>query len=269
MRVTPLEIRQKSFDKKMRGYDKEAVEAFLLSLSHEWERLVDENKQLKQQVETSHQEVKKLREVEESLFKTLKTAEDTGANLVDQANKSAELTLKEAQMNAEAILSDARAQVKDMFDEADEHAKQVLSGLEDQARSIQDDLKSAENLRDNAVRELKVLADEIMDKTTKISNKRIEVSIPKKEISKPSVVSTPKLDEITSEEIIEVDQVLENPPSESDESVNSQEVNFEVNTNFEESQTEEVNSENKESQPEEKEEDQHKSKGGSFFDHLN
>ncbi len=79
MRITPLEIRQKSFEKKMRGYDKEAVDAFVLSLSHEWERNMDETKQLKKELEASKMEVVKLREVEETLFKTLKTAEDTGA----------------------------------------------------------------------------------------------------------------------------------------------------------------------------------------------
>ena len=41
MKITPLEIRQKNFEKKLRGYDKDEVSAFLLSLSNEWERLVD------------------------------------------------------------------------------------------------------------------------------------------------------------------------------------------------------------------------------------
>lgn len=85
MKVTPLEIRQKGFEKKLRGYDKDEVNAFLLSLSQEWERVLDESKELKIKLETSEREVQKLREVENSLFKTLKTAEDTGANVVEQA----------------------------------------------------------------------------------------------------------------------------------------------------------------------------------------
>ncbi len=267
MRVTPLEIRQKSFDKKMRGYDKEAVDSFLLSLSHEWERLVDENKQTKQQFEQSQQEVKKLREVEESLFKTLKTAEDTGANLVEQASKSAELTLKEAQMNAEAILSDARSQVKDMFDEADEHVKHVLSGLENEVRNIKDDLKSAENLKYSAVRELKALADEIMDKTTKISNRKVEVSIPKKDILKPSISQVGALPDtqpaevakkLTDNETTHVSKEITNKQnSKIDEQPSKQEINFEVNTSFEEPKIEKILEDNKD-----------KKKGGSFFDQI-
>jgi len=47
MKITPLEIRQKEFEKKLRGYDKEEVNAFLESLSKEWERVLDENKEYK------------------------------------------------------------------------------------------------------------------------------------------------------------------------------------------------------------------------------
>src|ERR1043166_1076647 len=101
MRITPLEIRQKSFEKVLRGYDKDEVNAFLQSLSQEWERNLDEVKELKMRLDSTEREVNKLREVESSLFKTLKTAEDTGASVIDQANKTAELILRENQLNAD------------------------------------------------------------------------------------------------------------------------------------------------------------------------
>ena len=71
MKITPIEIRQKQFEKKLRGYDKDEVNAFLLSLSQEWEKVMDELKELKIKLEASQKEVDKLREVESSLFKTL------------------------------------------------------------------------------------------------------------------------------------------------------------------------------------------------------
>jgi len=87
MKVTPLEIRQKTFEKVFRGYDKDEVHAYLQSLSQEWERLIGENKELTIKLESAENEIKKLREVESSLYKTLKTAEDTGASMIEQANK--------------------------------------------------------------------------------------------------------------------------------------------------------------------------------------
>lgn len=83
MKITPLDIRQKTFEKVLRGFDKDEVTAFLLSLSQEWERVQDETKEMRIKLEATEREVTKLREVESSLYKTLKTAEDTGANVIE------------------------------------------------------------------------------------------------------------------------------------------------------------------------------------------
>lgn len=110
MRVSPLDIRQKTFEKNFRGYEKDEVNAFLLTLSQEWERILDENKELRLKLEATEREVTKLREVESSLYKTLKTAEDTGANVIEQARMSADLHMRESQMQAEAMLNEAKTQ---------------------------------------------------------------------------------------------------------------------------------------------------------------
>ncbi len=112
MNITPLEIRQKEFEKGFRGYDKEDVKGFMNSLSIEWERLNEQCKELKYKLEASEKEVQKLREVENSLFKTLKTAEDTGANMIEQATKTAELHMKETEMRADALMSEAKNRAK-------------------------------------------------------------------------------------------------------------------------------------------------------------
>ena len=99
MKITPIEIRQKTFERTFRGYDKDEVQGFLQILSAEWERIIDEKKELSIKLESAEREITKLREVENSLYKTLKTAEDTGASMIEQANKAAELQLKETLMN--------------------------------------------------------------------------------------------------------------------------------------------------------------------------
>ena len=104
-KITPLEIRQKTFEQKFRGYDKEEVDAFLQALGYEWERMYSEFRETKNKLEVAEKDVQKLREVESSLYKALKTAEDTSANMVDQANKTATLHLKEAQMDAEMLVN--------------------------------------------------------------------------------------------------------------------------------------------------------------------
>ncbi|MBY0433120.1 MAG: DivIVA domain-containing protein [Cyclobacteriaceae bacterium] len=170
MKITPLEIRQKTFERTLRGYDKDEVNAFLLSLSQEWERNMDESKELKLKLEACEREVAKLREVETSLFKTLKTAEDTGANVIDQANKAAELHLREAQIRAEAMLNEAKTKAKNTIEEADDTSKQLLGEMEDQLKELAHQYKMLESQRNNLADDLKRLANEVIDRVERARN---------------------------------------------------------------------------------------------------
>lgn len=168
MKITPLEIRQKAFEKVLRGYDKDEVNAFLLSLSQEWERALDDAKELRIKYEASEREVNKLREVESSLYKTLKTAEDTGANLIGQANKAAELHLKETQMKAEGMLNEAKVKAKDTIEMAEVTSKQMLEEMEDRLKSLVQQYKGLETYRDNLLSDLKRMAGETIDRVERM-----------------------------------------------------------------------------------------------------
>jgi cell division initiation protein len=164
MNITPLEIRQKEFEKGFRGYDKEDVKAFMNSLSIEWERLNEQAKELKYKLEASEKEVQKLREVENSLFKTLKTAEDTGANMIDQATKTAELHMRETEMKADALMSEAKNRAKNIIEDAESKARQIVDDMEDEIRQLEQVFKSLEGNKTTLMSELKRLAEDIMAK---------------------------------------------------------------------------------------------------------
>lgn len=168
MKITPLEIRQKVFEKALRGYDKDEVNAFLTSLSQEWERAIDETKELRFKYEAAEREVTKLREVESSLYKTLKTAEDTGANVIDQANKAAELHLRETQLKAEAMLNEAKLKAKDVMELAEVTSKQMLDEMEERLKALVEQYKGLESQRDNLLADLKRLAGETIDRVERV-----------------------------------------------------------------------------------------------------
>lgn len=164
MRITPLEIRQKTFEKNFRGYEKDEVHAFLLTLSQEWERIVDENKELKFKYESTEREIQKLREVESSLYKTLKTAEDTGASVIEQARKAAELHLRESQLKADQLINEAKTKARDTIEESEMRAKQIIADMEERTQSLIEQYKKLESTRDDMISELKRLASEVLDK---------------------------------------------------------------------------------------------------------
>ncbi len=163
MRVTPLEIRQKTFEKNFRGYEKDEVNAFLQSLSQEWEKILDENKEHRIRLESAEREVAKLREVESSLFRTLKTAEDTGANVIEQARTSGELYMREAQFKADAMISEAKSKAKDTIEESDMRAKEILAEMEDRLKALVDNYKKVEASRDTLLSELKRLGSDALE----------------------------------------------------------------------------------------------------------
>jgi len=170
MKITPLEIRQKTFEKHFRGYDKDEVNAFLLTLSQEWERLVDEGKELKIKLEAAEREVTKLREVESSLFKTLKTAEDTGANVIEQARQAADLHLRESQLKADAMMNEAKMMANNTVDEAEQRAKQVLAEMEERLRAMVESYKKLESSRDDLLQELKRISQDNIERVERIKN---------------------------------------------------------------------------------------------------
>ena len=168
MKITPLEIRQKSFEKNFRGYERDEVHAFLMTLSQEWERMLDENKELRIKLESAEREVSKLREVETSLFKTLKTAEDTGANVIDQARKAADLHLRESQLKADAMLNEAKSKAKDTIEESEMRSRQVIEEMEDRLKSLVENYKKLETTREDLLSDLKRIASEIMEKVERV-----------------------------------------------------------------------------------------------------
>jgi len=164
MNITPLEIRQKVFEKAFRGYDKDEVTAFLNSMSIEWEKLNDQNKELVYKLEGAEKEVSKLREVENSLFRTLKTAEDTGANMVEQATKTAELHMKETEMNADAMMNEAKSRAKSIIEDAEVRARSIVDDMEDEIRELEQVFRSVNANKTTLMSDLKILANDILDK---------------------------------------------------------------------------------------------------------
>lgn len=170
MKITPLEIRQKAFEKNFRGYNQDEVNGFLQTLSQEWERIYDENKELRIKLESNEREVLKLREVESSLYKTLKTAEDTGANVIEQARQSAELNMRETQLKADAILNEAKIKARNVLEESESRSKHALVEMEERLKLLVENYKKLESTRDDLLQDLKRISQDNIERVERIRN---------------------------------------------------------------------------------------------------
>jgi cell division initiation protein len=179
MKITPLEIRQKTFEKVFRGYDKDEVAAFLQVISEEWIKANDERKSLEIKLEASEKEITKLREVESSLYKTLKTAEDTGANMIEQANKAAELQLKETQIKAEHMVREAKAKASLIIGNSEKRAKDIISKMLTEIKSLENNFNAALNLKENLIADLTNLSSATLERAQKFKKQKDKLDIEK------------------------------------------------------------------------------------------
>jgi cell division initiation protein len=111
MRITPLDIQQKQFPVKFRGFDVEEVYAFLEVVREEMEELLRENASLKENIARMDGQMKDYREMENTLKETLMTAQQMVEEYKSNARKEAELIAREAELKAEAIVKDSQDKV--------------------------------------------------------------------------------------------------------------------------------------------------------------
>lgn len=111
MRITPLDIQQKQFPMKLRGFDVEEVYAFLEVIREEMEDLLRENANLKESIQRLDNQMKGYKDMETTLRETLLTAQQMVEDYKMNARKEAELVVKESELRAEALLKEAQEKV--------------------------------------------------------------------------------------------------------------------------------------------------------------
>ena len=111
MRITPLDIQQKQFPMKFRGFDVEEVYSFLEIIREEMEDLLRENANVKETVQRMENQLKEYRDMETTLRETLLTAQQMVEDYKTNARKEAELLVKEAELRADSLLKEAQEKV--------------------------------------------------------------------------------------------------------------------------------------------------------------
>lgn len=110
MKLTALEIKQQKFDKSLRGYDADEVQAFLNTVASEWEHLVSRNRELEQKISSLEDKLKHYERVEQALHETLQTAKESAEHKLNGAREEADNMVKKAEMEANNIVREAQQQ---------------------------------------------------------------------------------------------------------------------------------------------------------------
>ena len=101
MQMTPLEIQQKQFRTRFRGFDVREVDLFLEQTAAAFENLQRENEQLQEKIRRLKMEVQGYQKREETFKQAMINSQKVIEQMKENARKSADLIVGEAEVKAE------------------------------------------------------------------------------------------------------------------------------------------------------------------------
>jgi cell division initiation protein len=110
MKMTPLDIQQQQFRVRFRGFDMVEVDNFLDLLANEFEEVLKENSQIREEDRRKLERINQLEAGEKELRDTMVSVQRTTEEMKNNARKEGELIIEEAKLNARKIVEAAQAQ---------------------------------------------------------------------------------------------------------------------------------------------------------------
>lgn len=117
--ITPLDIQNKEFAKSVRGYKEEDVDGFLDLLTLDMEKLIEENRKLKDQIQKLNDEILQYKSSQGTVTETLDSVKALMNDIASSADRRAEAILKSAELDAQMITKEARVSVSRLTEERD------------------------------------------------------------------------------------------------------------------------------------------------------
>lgn len=135
MRIAPIDIAHKTFQRKMMGLDPDQVMDFLRIVAEEMETLIKERNSLKENLREKELSVAEYRERDELLKSTITTATRMSEKMQVDADREAKLIINDANQRAEAIVREARDSLKRIYNEITE-LKKVRMQFENNVKAL-------------------------------------------------------------------------------------------------------------------------------------
>lgn len=107
------EIRAVTFDKGVRGYNVEDVDAFLTQMADQVEAMENEKAELEKKLYMLAEKVAEYRKDENNLKAALLNAQRMGESVIQEANQRAAQMLREADLQAHSITSQSSQQLEE------------------------------------------------------------------------------------------------------------------------------------------------------------
>lgn len=98
--LTPVDIQNKEFEKKLKGYDCDAVDDFLDLIIQDYDMLCKENKALRDKIALLTETVDRYKEIEDTMQRSLDVARQSAQDIKNNANMEAQAIINRAKLDA-------------------------------------------------------------------------------------------------------------------------------------------------------------------------
>lgn len=136
MALTPLDIQNKTFPTKMRGYNQDEVDDFLDLVVRDYEELTQRNRELEKAVEHSEEKLEYFNELKDALNQSIIVAQDTADKVKTSASKESEVIVTSAQNKADELVANAEKRAHQLTTDAEEKARKILTDATEKARQL-------------------------------------------------------------------------------------------------------------------------------------
>jgi len=151
MRITPLDIQNKQFPQRFRGFDLQEVSDFLEMLREEMEELLRENSSLKEQISRLDKQVDEYHKLEGMLQETLLSTQEMVKGYKDNARKEAELLIQEAELKGDGIIQEAQEKAIKIHEDITDlkgirrhYREELIRLLDNHRRMVEYDIETEE-----------------------------------------------------------------------------------------------------------------------------
>lgn len=98
--LKPVDIQNQEFEKKLKGYDCDAVDDFLDIVIQDYDTLCKENMALREKIELLTETVDRYKDIEETIQRSLEVAQQSAQDIKNNANMEAEAIINRAKLDA-------------------------------------------------------------------------------------------------------------------------------------------------------------------------
>ncbi|NCD09113.1 MAG: DivIVA domain-containing protein [Negativicutes bacterium] len=134
--LTPLDLHGKNFNKEFRGYDSKEVDEFFAQVVKDFERLYQDNIELKEALERASTKLEYFEQMEATMHNTLAIAQETAEEVKQSGKKQVELMTKESEIERQKLLTETENNCRKLASETENDCRRMTTETENYCKRI-------------------------------------------------------------------------------------------------------------------------------------